>query len=294
MNTLFGKLTISVMALRKQVAVALVIGFAIVAYPAAPVFAQDSNLAREIERLRREIADLQRFVYKGQVPPNSEAAAADNEVAARLQLQIGQMQDQLREMNGRIEELQHRIDVVEQRLDRMSQDMEIRLREIEDRLAAGAGAPAAAEPDSPPPDAGGAGVALAGLPKDATPRQQYDYAFELLKTRDYDAAATALQTFLDRNPNDPLAGNALYWLGETRYVQKDYKEAARVFLDGYKRFPDGAKAPDNLLKLGMALAALNETESACKTYAKLLTSFPKAPSRVLRAAESEQKKLKCS
>lgn len=283
---------------RAGLAALVVMAGAAALLPAAPAAAQDSNLARQLDRLRRDLNDLQRYVYKGERPPEGEAPepAGDPGVMSRMQVQITQMQDQMRSMNGRVEEVEHRIMVMEQRLDRMAQDLEFRLQAIEDKVGVGGAAQPADESATPEPTGGATQTALAapgGLAADATPRQQYDHAFELLKDRNYDAAATALQAFLDRNPDDPLAGNALYWLGETRYVQKDYKEAAKVFLDGYKRFPEGAKAPDNLLKLGMSLAALDETDSACKTFAKLRSSFPQAPSRVLRAAESEQKKLKC-
>lgn len=285
--------------LRAGVVAASLLAAAVVAMTPAPAPAQDSNLARQVDRLRRDLNDLQRYVYKGEKAPEGGApeAAGDGSVMARMQLQITQMQDQMRTMNGRVEEVEHRIRVMEQRLERMSQDLEIRLQEIEDKIGA-AGGPSRPRDESAVPAPGGSSTPTAlglpaGLPKDATPRQQYDYAFELLKDRNYDAAASALQSFLDRNPDDPLAGNALYWLGETRYVQKDYKEAAKVFLEGFKRFPEGAKAPDNLLKLGMSLTALDETSSACKTFDKLRSSFPKAPSRILRAAESEQKRLKC-
>lgn len=285
------------------VALTLAAGTLLLLFPAPPAVAQDSNLARQVERLRRDLNDLQRFVYKGGEAPEggeSAAAATDSGVTARMQVQITQMQEQMRSMNGRVEEVEHRMLVLEQRLDRMAQDLEVRLQEIEDRVGGVATADGGNEVavDDGASDSGNLGTTpeasvLAGMPDDSSPRQQYDYAFELLKQRDYDSAAVALQAFLDRNPDDQLAGNALYWLGETRYVQKDYKEAAKVFLEGYKRFPEGTKAPDNLLKLGMSLAALDETESACKTFVKLESSFPDAPSRVLRAADSEQKKLKC-
>ncbi len=273
------------------IAGALFLAASLAVLPAIPAAAQDSNLARQVERLRRDLNDLQRHVYRG---TPSGTATADSGVTARLTLQVTQMQDQMRAMNGRVEEIEHRIRVLEQRLDRMAEDLELRLQSIEDKIAAGGPVRGPGGDTAVTPRANDAATAaLAAMPKDGTARQQYDYAFEFLKDRDFGTAAVTLQAFLDRNPSDPLASNALYWLGETHYLQKDYREAAKVFLDGYKRFPQGAKAPDSLLKLGMSLAALEEDDSACKTFAKLRSSFPKAPSRILRAAESEQKKLKC-
>lgn len=257
----------------------------------APAMAQDSNLSRQMERLRRDLNDLQRYVYREQKSTKGESGAgqASPAVSARMQLQLNQIQEQVRSMNGRVEEVQHRISVLETRLQRMAEDLEIRLQEMEDRIAGGAGAGPASKPAAGP----AAADVLAALPANANARAQYDFAFDLLKKRDYDAATVAFQAFLDRNGKDPLAGNALYWLGETRYVQKQYGEAAKIFLDGYKRFPNGSKAPDNLLKLGMSLAALNKPKDACKTFARMLSEFKKAPSRLRRAAENERKKLGC-
>lgn len=51
--------------------------------------------------------------------------------------------------------------------------------------------------------------------------------------------------FLRQFPNDGLAGNAQYWLGETYYVRQDYQNAAIAFGEGFQRYPKSAKAPDN-------------------------------------------------
>ena len=291
------------------IATILIVLAALVSQPAGPAWAQtqDSNLLRKVERLQKELNDLQSYVYRGGAPSagagarGGEAVGAD--VAARMQLQITKMQEQLRSMNGRVEEIEHRIAVLEQRFDRMADDLEIRLQQIEDAVSAGGAtalpprnretaAPAGTGTDSAAPSLAVAPI-VPGPPADASPREQYDFAFELLKKRDYSGAGVALAAFLDKNPDHALAGNAIYWLGETHYVQKEYKAAAKVFLDGYQKYPTGSKAPDNLLKLGMSLAAYGDTDSACKTFKRLLATFPKAPARITRAAKSEQKKLSC-
>lgn len=277
---------------RDGISAAVLAVLVLVGVGSVPAMAQDSNLSRQMERLRRDLDDLQRYVYRQQKSSKgeSDAGQASPAVSARMQLQLNQIQEQVRSMNGRVEEVQHRISLLETQLQRMAEDLEIRLQEMEDRIAGGVGAGATSKSAAAGP---AAADVLAALPSDADARAQYDFAFDLLKKRDYDAATIAFQAFLDRNGKDPLAGNALYWLGETRYVQKQYGEAAKIFLDGYKRFPKGSKAPDNLLKLGMSLAALNKPKDACKTFARMLSEFKKAPSRLRRAAENERKKLEC-
>ncbi|MBT5110388.1 MAG: tol-pal system protein YbgF [Rhodospirillaceae bacterium] len=126
-----------------------------------------------------------------------------------------------------------------------------------------------------------------------SPKEQYDYAFSLLRKRDYQGSETALRAFIEKYPNNQLSGNAMYWMGETYYVRKDYTEAARIFLDGYQRFPKGAKAADNLLKLAKSLSEIGEKKSACASYKELLKIFPKASNRMLSAAKNEFRRLKC-
>jgi TolA-binding protein len=83
-------------------------------------------------------------------------------------------------------------------------------------------------------------------------------------------------------------------LGETYYVRKQYTDAAIIFSDGYERFPEGSKAPDNLLKLGKSLAAVGEIAAACKTYSELLRQFPNANTRILANAKGEFGRAGCN
>jgi tol-pal system protein YbgF len=131
-----------------------------------------------------------------------------------------------------------------------------------------------------------------GLP-DGTPEEQYQYAFGLLRQANYGEAEVALKSFIDRHPESQLSGNALYWLGETYYVRGDYQTAAITFAEAYKSYPDGAKAPDNLLKLGLSLASLDAVNDACGTFSELEKRYPNASPSIVRRAKLEKQKLGC-
>src|SRR5690606_11126062 len=110
-------------------------------------------------------------------------------------------------------------------------------------------------PQAAPGAAEQAAAAAAGsvvMPGD-TPQPQYEYATGMLQRGAYAEAEIALKSFVGQYTTDPLAGNAQYWLAETYYVRSDFKSAAVAFADGYQKYPKSSKAPDNLLKLGMAL-----------------------------------------
>ena len=123
--------------------------------------------------------------------------------------------------------------------------------------------------------------------------EQYNAAFGLLKQADYPAAEEALKRFIHRYPNDQLAGSAQYWLGETYYSRGMYSEAASAFAEGYKNYPKGAKAPDDLLKLAMSLARTNQKQNACIAFAQLDRDFPHPGSAIKERAIAEKKRLGC-
>ncbi|HYU11994.1 MAG TPA: tol-pal system protein YbgF, partial [Stellaceae bacterium] len=130
------------------------------------------------------------------------------------------------------------------------------------------------------------------LPSGST-SEQYNYAFGLLKQADYPAAEAALKAFVEQHPKDPMAGNAQYWLGETYYTRGRYLEAASAFAEGYKRYPKGVKAPDELLKLGMSLARANQKQNACVALAQLDHDFPSPGAAIKDRAAAEKKRLGC-
>jgi tol-pal system protein YbgF len=132
----------------------------------------------------------------------------------------------------------------------------------------------------------------AALPGDSA-QTLYQQGYGALLQKDYVSAEGAFRHLLQTYPNDPLAADAQYWIGETFYVRGQYKNAADAFLNGYKKYKSGQKAPDSLLKLGMSLAELGQKNAACSTFGELKTKFPQAPQHVSEEAAAWRKKTDC-
>ncbi len=153
-----------------------------------------------------------------------------------------------------------------------------------------------------PPENGGAGgndlvpekVETVALGHSATgdPEAVYERSYESLLRRRFNDAEVGFRSFLDQHRDHSLAGNAQYWLGETYYVQGDYKQAAQAFLSGYRDFPKSRKAADSLLKLGLSLNRLGQKEQACAAYMQVGSQFPKA-AEARKRAQSEIKRAGC-
>jgi len=126
------------------------------------------------------------------------------------------------------------------------------------------------------------------------PRSDYDQAYSLAVNGDYAAAENGFRTFLENYPDDALAANAQYWLGESLLAQQNYREAADAFLKTYTDHPGNAKSPDSLLKLGVSLRGLGEGDAACATFSELLNKYPNAAPAVLSQARDERRRAQCS
>lgn len=111
---------------------------------------------------------------------------------------------------------------------------------------------------------------------DPDAKTAYDAAMALVGAKKYDAALDALAAFLVRWPDHPYADHAMYWRGECYFARGDYVHASDQFEGVLARFPAGAKAPDALLKLGMAQQRLGNAAKAKECFDRLAREFPQS------------------
>lgn len=282
-------------------------------WPAVSASADDADLRavnNRLDRIEREVNDIQQNYGNGGGSSSSDSApmAASDASVGGLQVRLNDVEQQLRDLTGRVEELGHKLDQATQDLQSYKEANDLRFQELQGGgAAAGAAGAAGAAPAGAPAkpsvtyDAGGAAAKPAQAAEAAplvtlpagTPQVQYDFAIDLLKRGQFPQARDAFKQFLQEHPKDTLAGNAQYWLGETYYVQGQYKDAADSFLKGYTTYSKSSKAPDSLLKLGMTLGALNQKDAACATFGQLKEQFPQASPAVVARNKQERQKLGC-
>ena len=133
--------------------------------------------------------------------------------------------------------------------------------------------------------------APATLPPSQTPRDEYDLAYGYVLRKDYALAEDGFRNFLSKYPDDRLAGDATFWLGESQFQRQRYRDAAEAFLNVSTKYESNAKAPDALLRLGQSLAVLGEKEAACASPA-MLRKFPRASASV-KQGSSENRSARC-
>lgn len=156
--------------------------------------------------------------------------------------------------------------------------------------------------NAPPPDAEASGQAdaaspdgetVASLPRSDSPDELYRTSYQFVLSGDYRTAEAGFRDYVERFPDDARIPDARYWLGESLFGQERYKEAAEVFLAASKAHPKAKKAPDMLLKLGVSLAALNQRDVACATFAEIGKRYPGASDALKGRVVQEQALAGC-
>jgi tol-pal system protein YbgF len=123
--------------------------------------------------------------------------------------------------------------------------------------------------------------------------EQADFsrAQEALATGDFRSAADLLATFGATYPGSPISQEAQLLRGKALDGLGDMAAAARAFLEAFSGNPQGRFAPEALVKLGVALGAVGQTQDGCITLAEVAVRFPGDPS--VLDSQSAMRELGC-
>ncbi|MGH6876763.1 MAG: tol-pal system protein YbgF [Rhizomicrobium sp.] len=124
-------------------------------------------------------------------------------------------------------------------------------------------------------------------------RPQFEAALNLLAKAQYDEARAAFRGFADSWPQDDLAPQAVYWVGDISYVQRDYAGAARAFAEELKKYPMSERAPESMLKLGQSLIAMDQKKEGCRALGTLPNEYPSASKSITDQALAARKTAGC-
>lgn len=297
-----------------------------------PAHAQNSDVASRMTRLENEIDTLSRAVFKGEIPP-AGMATHNGSGNADIENRLTQIQMEVQALTGKVEEQTYELNRLKQFEARITalegRPQAAAVTGTAPAVGMATSAPTGGtsytysntapkesaaldedftlegDPNAPAPNtpstSGQLGTInttvdasgnVVGAPP--TPAGDYEAAFTKLRNQDYAGAQAGFDAFIKANPGNSLVPNAMYWLGETYYVRNMFPEATRVFAEAYQKYPKGAKAPDNLLKLGMALAGQGKTKDACVALGQLKKEYPAGAAPVLTRADQEVERLKCN
>jgi TolA-binding protein len=265
---------------------------------------QPASPEQRLDRLERQMNELQRHVYpKGQPADTagfSDEPAATQSSVLSLSQRLDSLERQMADMLRLNEENGNRLRGMETNINQMRADDQQRIQALEQRMDAAA---AAATP--PAADAGGAASVAAPVkstPVKSTARSRpsatppktsasaaetdapqtadasapddpgedaYSNGFHLWEAGKYDEAVSTLRDFVKAYPKHRRVSYANNLIGRALLDNGQPRQAAEALLANYRSNPAGERAPDSLLYLGQALMKLGQPTQACKAYAEL-------------------------
>ncbi|HYH45345.1 MAG TPA: tol-pal system protein YbgF [Thermoanaerobaculia bacterium] len=256
---------------------------------AAALSAAGCVSTQDIEGINSQLSEIQRQVLQVQRQSSSK------EDVENLDAQVGRqmdsllkteadMQVKLQDLSRQIDELQAKLEDTNYRIGQLSQQIATTNQELK------AFRPAPLPPDTglPPSDAaGGTNPPGQTTPPAATPRPPaggggggsdpkslYDASYNDYLKGNHDLAIRGFQQYLDEYPGTDLADNATYWIGESYYRQRRFRQAIEQFDEVLARYGRSDKTAGALLKKGYSHLELGERTPGISELQKVLRQFP--------------------
>lgn len=280
-----------------------------------------NQILKELQQIKKDMQTLEKAVYSQSFKGSGKTQASGSLEGAltRQLVKITELEEQMQKLTASHEEVMFSFEQLNERLNKTQKDNELRLSDLETgdvkqvtKKTKSKQFPGTDKPQNlgkmvvqkEPEQQQTSSINPASvvkieepevkeiLPK-KSPEEQYKFATSLIKVGDYDQAELALREFVKKNSKHKLAGNAQYWYAETFYIRQLYHDAAAAYLDGYQKYPQSSKGPQNLLKLGVTLSELGEKDQGCQMLDGIKKQYPKAKQSVIQKAKYEKKKYKC-
>lgn len=270
-----------------------------------------SDLSDRMDKLEKSLKTMNKKLSNNYV--GSPKRPADDTKSDATVVRIQDLEDNVRQLTGDVERMGFERAEETERQKRVQEDnnqrfidLENRLKEVEQQLrqaneekARAEKALKAAEKQRKDKEAAAVKaekdrkdkIKSAYGKKDA--KTLYNEAFSSIKKQDYKNAEKQFEAFLELHPKNSLAGNAQYWLGESYFVRGQFDKAAVAFAEGFQKYRDSQKAPDNLFKLGLTMARMNKKEEACIAFKNFSTEYPKVSDSMTKRLQKEMSKISC-
>jgi tol-pal system protein YbgF len=203
-----------------------------------------------------------------------------------------QLSGQMQALNDSVDELKTRIG----KLDATLQSMQAQLQNVQNQPTTGPMQPAGPAPTSPNGMAGNAPPAGSPVPSQAAandggnppapPLQQtYQAALRDYNSAKYELSNSEFSDVIKYYPQDDLAGNAHFYMGEIAYRQGKYSQAVKQYDVVLEQFAGNPKAPAAQLRKGESLLQSQQREAGAQELRALIQRYPQTP----EAAEARSK-----
>ncbi|MBU2977421.1 tol-pal system protein YbgF [Alteromonas sp. C1M14] len=193
----------------------------------------------------------------------------------RLQQHLDTMQGEIDELRGAVEINTNQLEKVLERQRELYLEIDKRVEALKQGSVANNAVSTPTNSGMTPSPAPGATQSSSASSVTQDEGEAYEAAVNLiLKSREYDKAIPAFQSFLGEFPNSEYAPNAHYWLGQLLFNKQKWSDASEQFNIVINKFSDSAKRPDALLKLGVISERQGNKTEARTLFEQVIQEYP--------------------
>ena len=249
----------------------------------APIFFVFILLSISSEQGRAQAAD--KNLTEGS-PTEERSGVVDSQVSGAGQLselfyRIQVLQQDLKDLRGTIEEQSYLIKRLERSQKEQYLDLDNRLVQL-----GGADLESRAAQTEDKESSEEATTLLNEVPEFDNEREAYQYAFDLMRNRQYQESLAGFEEIIVAFPNGQYTPNAFYWIGELYLAQGDNEKSRQSFIQVISLYPDHQKVPDAMYKLGVVYFALGDNQSALRYLGQVQQEYPNSSAAGLAARYS--------
>ncbi len=174
---------------------------------------------------------------------------------------------QVQTLNDSVDELKARVAALNKTIQEMQSQSQTLSAQQAAQPAAGGGQPNAAP----------AGQPAAAAPQAPPVGDLYQSALRDYNSARYDVAGSEFSDVLRYYPQDDLAGNAQFYLGEIAYRQGNFQAAIKAYDQTVEQYSGNPKIPAAQLRKGEALISLNQKDAGVRELRSLIQRYPQTP-----------------
>jgi len=255
-----------------------------------------TRLEVELQELQDNVARLQQTsderwaLTKSSLDQNADTM---NKIAASLatinqQLAAAQESGKSDQLTAQVQSVHDSIDEVKARLGRLEKqlsDMAAAQQNLQSQPAGqsspGAGASMDNNSRSAPQQSAPAATADAGPPAYVPPAKDlYQSAYRDYTGAHYTLAAQEFTQLVQAYPQDELAANAQFYIGEIAYHQGQYRDAAKAYDAVLQNYPGSPKTAAAQLQKGDSLIQIGQRADGIRELRAVVLHYPQSPESV--------------
>jgi tol-pal system protein YbgF len=238
---------------------------------------------RELAIIRNDLDRMNRQLLQLQVAQE----VSQNKPREMVQRELEGERRNIADLKAGIDELRQQVGVLTERQEETGSQLRQRVSALEAMISPGVASPPTTSPLSPPavapakPPAPAPGQQSSATlpPADASPasaeaKRVYQAALGDYQRGKFDLAVQGFRTYLEQAPRGDVADTAQYYLAESLYSAKDYRNAIGEFERLAREHSQSPQVPSALLKTGYAYFEIKDGVQGRRALRTLIDKYP--------------------